>query len=158
MENNIIEKYSKVVKNLARKYSTDLELQNDLCQEGYLCLIIAKKNYSPDMNVDFITYAFPYVKYNMLRYYKKNKENSFEKLSEKEISKNNEIDNICFDNIESLINECSPECQKIISLIINNGLTIREIAAKLKYSKSKVSYILSKEKDKLYKKIKNVKE
>lgn len=152
---NIEEKYKAIIIKIAKQFSNNIDFQNDLIQEGYVGLLMAKKNYDPNVGVKFLTYAYPYIKSHILRYYNLNKKNECETLSENEIKTDYELDNICFDNIESILEDCSDDSKKIINAMVD-GYSIREIAENMGYPKSKVSYILSKEKDKLYKKIKNI--
>ena len=65
------------------------------------------------------------------------------------------LDSVCFDDVDNFLEGCSEDTKKIVHLIVDEDKTYREIAEQLGYSKSKVSYILSKDKDKLYKNLKN---
>lgn len=142
-----------VITSLAKKITTNKELQKDLIQEGYVGLLMAKNNYDSTIGVEFLTYAYPYIKDHISRYYKKNKEQNV-KLEEEMYDSIN-LDSVCFDDVESFLEGCSEDTKKIVKLIIEEDKTFREIGEQLGYSKSKISYILSKDKDKLYKNLKN---
>ena len=151
-------KYEKVISSLAKKITTNKELQKDLIQEGYVGLLMAKNNYDSTIGVEFLTYAYPYIKDHISRYYIKYKKQNQE--IEKILSKglldyNVNLDSVCFDDVESFLEGCSEDTKKIVKLIIEEDKTFREIGEQLGYSKSKISYILSKDKDKLYKNLKN---
>ena len=151
VDNIDYQEYQKIISSIARKMTSDKELQKDLIQEGYVGLLKAKKNYNPTFGVKFLTYAYPYIKDHISRYYKKNKEQNV-KLEEEMYDSIN-LDSVCFDDVDNFLEGCSEDTKKIVHLIVDEDKTYREIAEQLGYSKSKVSYILSKEKDKLYKKL-----
>lgn len=146
-------KCNEVITSFAKKLTKNKELQKDLIQEGYVGLLKAEKNYDSTLGVEFLTYAYPYIKDHISRYYKKNKEQNI-KLEE-EMYDNVNLDSVCFDDIDNFLEGCSEDTKKIVHLIVDEDKTYREIAEQLGYSKSKVSYILSKDKDKLYKNLKN---
>ncbi len=155
MQEDDVKQFSKLITSIAKRYTIDEELQNDLIQEGYLGLLQAEKNYDESKGVKFLTYAYNYINYNMLHYYQNMTEDKTCKL-DIEAKSNDDILKKIIDSeqLEQALNECSSECKEIILLRLD-GLTVREIAKRKGYSKSKVSYILSKEKDKLYKFLKN---
>lgn len=148
-----IQQYKNIIIQLARNLTSDRELQKDLIQEGYIGLLNAKKNFNPKYEVKFLTYAYPYIKSAMLRYYNKNKKEMGISLND-ELDFSNDLEDIYINCINDCLVDCSDEVQKIIHYIVDDGLTIREIAKKMGYTKSKVSYMLSKEREKIYKRIK----
>lgn len=148
-----IQQYKNIIIQLARNLTFDRELQKDLIQEGYIGLLNAKKNFNPKYEVKFLTYAYPYIKSAMLRYYNKNKKEMGISLND-ELDFSNDLEDIHINCINDCLVDCSDEVQKIIHYIVDDGLTIREIAKKMGYTKSKVSYMLSKEREKIYKRIK----
>lgn len=148
-----IQQYKNIIIQLARNLTSDRELQKDLIQEGYIGLLNAKKNFNPKYEVKFLTYAYPYIKSAMLRYYNKNKKEMGISLND-ELDFSNDLEDIHINCINDCLVDCSDEVQKIIHYIVDDGLTIREIAKKMGYTKSKVSYMLSKEREKIYKRIK----
>ena len=102
-----------------------------------------------------MTYAYPYIKDHISRYYNESKQEENEVFNDKlDCDYSFNLDSVCFDDIDNFLEDCSEDTKKIIHLIIDKGMSYREIAEQLGYSKSKVSYILSKERDKLYKKLK----
>lgn len=147
--------YSKLVTMMAKKFTYNVELQKDLEQEGYLGLLEAKMKYDKTKNIKFSTFAYPCIKNKMIDFYNNNITNQCSELDYDIESRENILDNIInLDRINEILNCCSKETKEII-LQRMEGRTTREIAKNMGISKSQVSYILSKEKDKLYKKIKN---
>lgn len=130
-------------------------MQKDLIQEGYVGLLKAKKSFNPAFKVKFITYAYPYIKRYMVIYLNKNSKKMETSLTEDLSLDYCDLENIDYDSIEYLIEDCSEKCKEIIYLILKEHLTEMEIAKKMGVSKASVSYILSKGKDIIYKKIKN---
>ena len=57
VDNIDYQEYQKIISSIARKMTSDKELQKDLIQEGYVGLLKAKKNYNPTFGVKFLTYA-----------------------------------------------------------------------------------------------------
>lgn len=154
VDNIDYQEYQKIISSIARKMTSDKELQKDLIQEGYVGLLKAKKNYNPTFGVKFLTYAYPYIKDHISRYYNESKQEENEVYNEElDCDYSFNLDSVCFDDIDNFLEDCSEDTKKIIHLIIDKGMSYREIAEQLGYSKSKISYILSKEKDKLYKKL-----
>ena len=148
MEQEIIEQYSGIIYSLAKRMTRNKETQEELVQEGYLGLCEAYKNFNSDKKVNLTTYAYYRIRGRMLNYFKKQKNIQFEELNDYtnySLNEDNEID-----SIEELIQGCSETVKQIIRFKVYDNLTTQEIADKLGCSKSRVSYILSKEKDNLY--------
>ncbi len=155
IQDSDVKQFTNLITSMAKKYTTNEDIQNDLIQEGYLGLLQAEKNYDPTKAVKFSTYAYSYINYNMLHCYQ-DITNSEAPLLDTNIEGKEDVlkSVIESEQLERALNECSQESRDIILMKLD-GLTVREIADKKGYSKSKVSYILSKEKDKLYKFLKN---
>ncbi len=148
--------YSKLVTMLARKYTHNIEFQKDLEQEGYLGLLEAKIKYDPTKNTKFSTFAYLFIKSKMIDFYNKNINNQCSELNFDIESNENILENvIVLEELNDTLDCCSNKAKEIILQKLN-GKTTREIANNMGISKSQVSYILSKEKDKLYKKIKKI--
>lgn len=153
-----INDYSKLITTLAKRFTQNIEFQKDLEQEGYLGLLNAQMKYDNTKNVKFSTFAYTCIKNSMISFFNTNVAQQYSELNFDIESSENILDSIIhLEEIDNVLNSCSEQTKEIILQKLN-GLTTREIAKNMKISKSQVSYILSKEKDKLYKKIKNVKE
>ncbi len=70
--NNILE-YEKLVYSIIRKYSYNNNDIEDLYQVGMMALDKASKNYNLDSNCEFSTYAYLYIKGEVLKYIRENK-------------------------------------------------------------------------------------
>lgn len=149
------QQYLGVITKMAKQLTDNKDFEQDLIQEGYIGVMEAEKNFKPDIGIKFLTYAYPYIKNRILRYYNKNKKEQCCSFNEDlELKYNESFDDIGQLNVEDILKDCSEDTKIIVNLIMTQGMPIREIAEQLGYSKSKVSYILSKDKDKIYKKIK----
>jgi len=64
----LYDQYKKLIFQIARKvkYKNNLDL-DDLVQEGKIGLLEAIQNANPNSNVKFVSYAYPYIKGNMLK-------------------------------------------------------------------------------------------
>lgn len=70
---NSILDYQKLVYSIVRNNCYDPNDFEDLYQEGMIALQKASKNYNPDMGSDFSTYAWFYIKGEVLKYIRENK-------------------------------------------------------------------------------------
>lgn len=155
IQDSDIKQFTNLITSIAKKYTSDEDMQNDLIQEGYLGLLQAEKNYDPTKATKFSTYAYSYINYNMLHYYQNMTNDGTISLDTNIEGKEDVLKSVIeSEQLERALEECSQESRDIILMKLD-GLTVREIAEKKGYSKSKVSYILSKEKDKLYKFLRN---
>lgn len=153
-----VEDYDRIIKSLAKKITSKEELQKDLIQEGYVGLLNAKRKYDKNLGVKFTTYAFPFIKGAMIDYIKEYTQYNDEHVPLYSMKDKNLVtNNNCYQNditvdLEYLLEDSPKEVKKIIGLVLN-GYTIREIAEVVGYSKSKVSYILDKERKRIYNKL-----
>lgn len=149
------QQYLGFITKMAKQFTDNKDFEQDLIQEGYIGIMEAKKNFNPNIGIKFLTYACPYIKNRILRYYNKNKKEQCCSFSEDlKLNYEDSFDDMTYLNVEDVLEDCSEDTKNIIDLILTQGMTIREVAEQLGYSKSKVSYILSKDKEKIYKKIK----
>ena len=103
-------KCNEVITSFAKKLTKNKELQKDLIQEGYVGLLKAEKNYDSTLGVEFLTYAYPYIKDHISRYYKKNKEQNV-KLEEEMYDSIN-LDSVCFDDVDNFLEGCSEDTKR----------------------------------------------
>lgn len=64
--------YTKMIYSIARKYSFGSDFE-DLCQVGQIGLIKAYENFNADYGSKFSSYAYTYIKGEMLKYIRENK-------------------------------------------------------------------------------------
>ena len=74
MDNETIELFKKLVYSIAKKYSHDRQELEDLYQVGNIGLLNALKNYKDNKNAKFSTYAHFYIKGEILKYIRENKD------------------------------------------------------------------------------------
>ncbi|MDD6879385.1 MAG: sigma-70 family RNA polymerase sigma factor [bacterium] len=65
--------YEKLVYSIIRKFSYNTNDYEDLFQEGMIALQKAMKNYKEGYNTDFSSYAYLYIKGEILKYIRENK-------------------------------------------------------------------------------------
>ncbi len=70
---NTILDYEKLVYKIIRRYSYNINDIEDLYQVGMIALDKALKNYNKDSNCQFSTYAYLYIKGEVLKYIRENK-------------------------------------------------------------------------------------
>lgn len=70
---NSILDYQRLVYSIIRKYSYNENDLEDLYQEGMKALQKASENYNPNAGSDFSTYAYLYIKGEVLKYIRENK-------------------------------------------------------------------------------------
>lgn len=70
---NTILDYEKLVYKIIRRYSYNMNDIDDLYQVGMIALDKALKNYNKDLNCQFSTYAYLYIKGEVLKYIRENK-------------------------------------------------------------------------------------
>jgi len=70
---NSILDYQRLVYSIIRKYSYNENDFEDLYQEGMKALQKASENYNPNIGSDFSTYAYLYIKGEVLKYIRENK-------------------------------------------------------------------------------------
>ena len=70
---NTILDYEKLVYKIIRKYSYNTNDIEDLYQVGMIALDKALKNYNKELNCQFSTYAYLYIKGEVLKYIRENK-------------------------------------------------------------------------------------
>ena len=70
--NSILE-YQRLVYSIIRKYSYNEGDFEDLYQVGMMALQKAKENYNPNVGSDFSTYAYLYIKGDIIKYIRENK-------------------------------------------------------------------------------------
>ena len=73
MDNETIKLFEKLVYKIAKKYSYNNEEFEDLYQVGNIGLINALSNYKKDSNTKFSTYAYFYIKGEILKYIRENR-------------------------------------------------------------------------------------
>lgn len=136
-----------LVYSIALKYKNDFVDFDDLIQEGFIGLYKAQKNFNPDKKVLFKTYAYYWIKKQILSYLKK--QNKFEILSFNEIDldslKYNEDfneENILLSNLQKKIdfdNYCLTKLEtEILKLCFYEKLPFREISKRLDLSTERV--------------------
>ena len=70
---NTILDYEKLVYKIIRRYSYNMNDIDDLYQVGMIALDKALKNYNKELNCQFSTYAYLYIKGEVLKYIRENK-------------------------------------------------------------------------------------
>lgn len=139
-----------LVYSIALSYKNNFVDFDDLVQEGFLGLKKAYKNFDPSKNVLFHTYAYYWVKKQILEYIKNNKklnltnfdEVGLENLSYEEnfdhqqYKENNKI-NFKKDTIDELE-------QKVLDLNFNKNLPLDKISKELNIPRERVRQIYNK--------------
>ena len=74
MDNETVELFKKLVYSIAEKYSHNRQELEDLYQVGNIGLLNALKNYQDNKNAKFSTYAHFYIKGEILKYIRENKD------------------------------------------------------------------------------------
>ena len=70
--NALVNQYKRLIYKIASKFSTKYSIE-DLFQVGVIGLINAQKNYKPDQNTKFTTYAYQYILGEMIDFVKKDR-------------------------------------------------------------------------------------
>lgn len=65
--------YEKLIYSIIRKYSYNVNDYEDLFQEGVIALKKAQNNYKEGFNTDFSSYAYLYIKGEILKYIRENR-------------------------------------------------------------------------------------
>ena len=124
-EHQLIVEHTPLVVYLAKSFRSNIDL-DELIQIGRIGLLEAIRNYDTSKNTKLSTFAYPYIKYKILRYidkeYKWHKNHSSLTFSNKYYEPNNEI----FDITPILTDKES----KTIELRLA-GNTFKEIATQL---------------------------
>ncbi len=142
-----MQEYYNLVYSIALKYQNNFVEFEDLLQEGFIGLYKAYKTYNSKKNVMFSTYAYFWIKKQIIEFIKQQKKNTFLGLEEaniENISYNEEISIEDLDEINFEVNNLSDLEYKILELNFKQKIPLDEIAKILNLSREKVRQIKTK--------------
>ncbi len=142
-----MKKYYNLVYSIASKYKNDFVDFQDLVQEGFIGLYKAYTKYNANKNVSFPTYAYFWIKKQILAFLNKQKKENF--LSFDEVSLDNlsyfEKENITTkSDYEISLNNFSDLESEVINLSIKHELPLNKIAEILNIPREKARQIRAK--------------
>ncbi|MDW8055202.1 MAG: sigma-70 family RNA polymerase sigma factor [Elusimicrobiota bacterium] len=137
-----------LVYSIALRYRNNFVELEDLLQEGFLGLAKAYKNFDPSKNILFKTYAYYWIRKQILEYIKNIKKFSYisfdeietEKLSYQEKFEDNDNHNEISFN-EEVFTELE---QKVLDLSFNKKVPLSDIAKELNLKRERVRQVQNK--------------
>jgi RNA polymerase sigma factor (sigma-70 family) len=143
-EDSIVEKYYPLVASIAQKYP--YLPREDLIQEGMIGLIMAWRRFDPEQGTEFATYAYYYIKKQILSAIEKEQPAAYQTLNENydAVSKT-EPENTPSETHLPDLPESMPEIEKLIlRLSFGEELSYKEISQRTGFRVEKIRYLKAK--------------
>lgn len=125
-EDELLEKYSKLVYKVAHTYCKNTELFDDCTQEGFLALINAARTFDESRGTQFTTYATTCVRNQILGFLNGERKNTCIEIPEDTVSPEEDIDAKV--TCDMLLNRLSEKSRDIVEMHYLKGYSMAEIA------------------------------
>lgn len=136
-------KHERLIYSIARKFTLNPYLLKDLCQVGFLGLKKAVERYDSSKDTKISTFAFPYIRWEMLNFLKENFPQTNHKNEKSILTVESPAENVEKEEIEKItqlaIADLTQTQANIVRKYFYDENTITQIANELNVSKAFVS-------------------